>query len=774
MEEAVEVALPFNLPYPLSYISPLPFGEVLGKRVLVPLRRKIVIGCVIGRSTLGMNGLKRIVHVVDKRPILVAEDIEFAKWISRRYFYPLGLTLKNFFPPSFFVDTGGVYTVGREDLEEFTEICAYARGKKYGVTKRELYRIFGKDQVERAISQGVLVPSPTPSTERFLRKRVFYLARDGNFALKGKRQRVYSFIKERGGAELKVLRERFGVTRSFVDDMVKDGFLEKKEEEIVYTGFDGYTLEFSGELTVSQRKVVDGILRNAGEHLIFGVTGSGKTICYFEVAKRVLEEGGQVLIIVPEVSLTPQLFSRARSFFGSSELGLYHSYLSERERSLTWFRALDGSLRVVLGTRSSIFLPMRDLKLIVIDEEHDDSLTQDTGLRYDVRELSWFLARRRGVKVIYSSATPSFTTYYRAKRGEVFLHKLPKRFGVESLPQVEVVDMRKEEEIRPHISKKLFEEMERTLSMGKQVIIFHTRRGYSTYAICSKCGYAFKCVNCSLTLVYHRKERRFKCHWCGYEERYLGKCPSCGSESIKFYGVGSEKVEEFLRELFPEAVVERLDSDAVKKRGKLIEILARFYDREIDILVGTNMVVKGHDFPGVFLVGVTGTDNVLNLPDYRSSEKNFQLLTQVAGRPGRRGEGKVIVQTYNPDHYSTRCVLSHDFDSFFEKEMEFRKDLGYPPFADMLVFVVRAKERETAFDESKRLLEEVLKSFPEAKSFGPFPAPVPRIKGFYRTVTILKGDREKLLEVGWFLKHLLSGSSKISLDLYLNPTSLLF
>ncbi len=772
MGESVEVALPFNLPNTLTYISPIPLSEALGRRVLVPLRRKVVVGCVVGPSD-PVPQARDIKHFVDERPILTHSDIDFARWISKRYFYPLGLTLKHFFPPSFFLDSGGVFTTSRLCVEGFEDIASYVSKKGYGATKRELYRLFGRERVEEAIGLGVLVPPPPPTTERFKKKMVIYSASgDVPSGLKGKKEKIYSYLRENGPKDASFLRKLFKVTGPFLERMVSEGILEKREVEVLPSGFGLDVGDGIKELSSHQEMAVDGILRGGREHLLFGVTGSGKTFCYLEVARRVVEDGRQVLIVVPEVSLTPQLLSRIKGFFPEGRVGLYHSYLSDRERSLVWFRCLDGEFDVVLGTRSSIFLPLRRLGLIVIDEEHDPSLQQDSGLRYDVRELAGFISSKRGVKVVYSSATPSFEVYHRAVKGEVSLHVLPERFKV-GMPEVEVVDMREEEEIAPYISRRLVEAMEDTLSKGKQVIIFHTRRGYSTYAICSKCGYSFKCVNCSLTMVYHRRDRVFRCHWCGYQERFSGACPSCGGEDIRFYGTGSERVEEAIRALFEGISVERLDSDTVRKKGRLSQILSRFYMGEIDVLVGTSMVVKGHDFPGVYLVGVTGTDNILNLPDYKASERNFQLLAQVSGRPGRKGEGRVIIQTYNPSHYSIRHVLNHDFPSFFQEEMAFREELGYPPFLDILLFIVRSKDRALSLEVSKGLFGFLSARFPGLSRFGPFPAPVPRMKGFYRSIVMVKGKKEALVDVGWSVKKGLKLPGSVSLEMQINPETLL-
>ncbi len=772
MGEFVEVALPFNLPYPLIYDSPYPLHKVLGKRVLVPLKKRIVVGCVIGPGKKMLEA-RPIKHIVDKRPLLTEKDIEFAKWISRRYFYPLGLTLKHFFPPAFFIDTGGVFVYsGAEAKGELQEIASFSQ-RKSSVTKRELIRLFGKELTNRAIDEGILIPDPGPSLEKLRKVRVIYEAVPGIEPPGGKKGEIYRFLLDIGGAELGAIRKRFRVTSKYMEKMEKEGYVSRKEEEILYDGFRDFPLEdISVTLSSEQQKVVENILRGGRKHLIFGVTGSGKTFCFLEVAKKVVEGGGQVLIIVPEVGLTPQLLRRVEFCFKGMRLGLYHSYLTERERALTWFRAFDGEVDVVLGTRSSIFLPLRRLKLIIIDEEHDSSLQQDTGLRYDARELADYISETRDVKLIFSSATPSFETYYKAIKGDIALHRLTKRYGSVDMPKVEIVDLKKEGEKLPFLSPRLIDRMKENLEKGRQIIIFHTRRGYSPYAICADCGYTFKCVNCSLTLVYHKRDKTFRCHWCGYEEKGRDRCPKCNSYNIRFYGAGSERVEEEIKKIFPEVVIERLDSDSVRRKGRLTSILSRFHDGGIDILVGTNMVVKGHDFPRVGLVGVTGTDNVLNLPDYKAAERNFQLLAQVAGRSGRRERGDVLIQTYNPNHYSITCVLSHDFEGFFRKEMNFRKELGYPPFKDILLVVLKGKEKDVVKSFSHELREFLEENYPKLIRLGPFPAPVPRIKGFYRIMTILKDEKDRLVDIGWKLLDLKRPSS-IEMDLYINPETLL-
>ncbi len=768
MGEVVEVALPFSLPYPLLYYSEKPFEEVFGRRVLVPLKKKVVVGCVIGRGKGWEGEIKGIKHVIDEKPLLEERDIQLARWLSRRYFYPLGMVLKHFFPPAFFVDTGGVFVFSGNVLQGFEELVGFVKGRR--VTKRELVRLFGKDLVNDAIDKGVLIPDPGPRARDLVKKRKIYRAVPGRSPSKGRKKKVYEYLLSKGEAGEEELKRELKVTKKTLETMREEGFLEVKEVEVLYQGFRDETVERIPGLSEEQREVVKNILSSKeNEHLIFGVTGSGKTYCFLEVAKDFLEKGRQVLIVVPEVGLTPQMLRRVEGYFQGKRLGLYHSYLTDRERALTWFRAFDGDVDLVLGTRSSIFLPLRRLGLIVIDEEHDDSLSQESGLKYDVREVASYMAERWGVKVIYSSATPSFTTYFRAKKGKIFLHKLEKRYGDVELPKVELIDMRGEGR-GVLFSERLVEKIGNTLEKGHQVIVFHTRRGYSPYALCTGCGYTFKCVNCSLTLVYHRSERVFRCHWCGYEEKGKDRCPRCGGYDIRFYGSGSEKVEEELKRLFPGARVERLDSDITRKRYSLTDILFRFYRREIDILVGTNMVVKGHDFPGVRLVCVTGTDNILNLPDYKAAERNFQILTQVSGRSGRKEKGEVVIQTYNPQHYSIQYVLQHDYEGFFEREMEFRKRLSYPPFKDVLLMVLKGKEKKSVKefgDKVKAFLEEKYFNLPR---IGPIPAPVPRLKGLYRMIVLIKGEKEKLIELGW---DVLKSFKSSSIELTINPETLL-
>lgn len=450
-------------------------------------------------------------------------------------------------------------------------------------------------------------------------------------------------------------------------------------------------------------------------------------------------------MLVPEISLTPQTVDRFLSRFGEEKIAVLHSKLSVGERYDQWQKIERGEAKIVIGARSAIFAPVKDLGLIIIDEEHDDSYKSEMSPRYDTKEIATYLAKENNVPVVLGSATPDISTYYKAQNKEIELLELTKRANKSELPEVEIVDLRNElaSGNKTMISKSLYEAIEENLKNKKQTILFLNRRGFSTFIMCRDCGYTAKCKNCDITLTYHLKENKLKCHYCGYETEVLTVCPNCKSKNIRYFGTGTQKLEEQIKELFPQATTIRMDVDTVTKKNSHEDILSKFKDNNIDILIGTQMVVKGHHFPNVTLVGVIAADSSLNIDDYRAHERTFQILTQVAGRAGRgKDKGKVIIQTYNPDAFCIQYAKKQDYKIFYDTEIHIRKQLRYPPFCDIMLIGISDKYYKNVESVSKSIYEDI-KAKIKTKNlpiilYKPVPAPIDKIKNKYRWRIIIK------------------------------------
>jgi len=482
--------------------------------------------------------------------------------------------------------------------------------------------------------------------------------------------------------------------------------------------------------------------------LLHGITGSGKTEIYLNAIETAVAQGRSALLLVPEIALTPAMAGQFFSRFGE-RVAILHSAFTDVERSDQWRRIRSGAASVVVGTRSGVFAPVRNLGLIVVDEEHDGSYKQEETPRYNGRDVSVVRARAGGACVVLGSATPSLESRYNAERGKYTLLELPGRIEARPLPAVELIDMRQEFlETRKQntFSRKLLEALDKRLASGEQTIVLLNRRGFSSFVACRACGERVQCINCSLTLTYHKRDRRLLCHYCGYAEKVPSLCPKCSSEHIYFLGVGSERVEEELHREFPTARIARLDRDTVTGKRQYETILQGFREGSYDILVGTQMIAKGHDIPNVTLVGVVSADMGLGMPDFRAAERTFQLLTQVAGRAGRGSlPGIVLVQTINPDHYAIRFAAAHDYQGFYDKEIHFRRMMRYPPFSAMANVLVRAEKQEAAMRMSSELGSTMTPTPQDLKIMGPAEAPVPRLKNEFRYQFLIKAANRKAL-----------------------------
>ena len=565
-----------------------------------------------------------------------------------------------------------------------------------------------------------------------------------------KQIRILNFLNQNGQATISEIEMFTGASRSIVKTLEKNGYLEILEEEIVRNPFINKNIERDKKLNLTdEQKIAFKTIQKSiddkkyTEALLYGVTGSGKTEVYLQLIDKVLENGKSAIILVPEISLTPQMVDRFIARFGEEKIAVLHSKLSVGERYDQWKKIEKNEAKIIIGARSAIFAPVKDIGLIIIDEEHDLSYKSETTPRYNAKDIAKIIAKQYNIPLILGSATPDLTTYYMAKNKEIDLLKLSKRANNSCLPKVEIVDLRQElaNGNRSMISAELYSAIKENLENRRQTILFLNRRGFSTFIMCRNCGYTVKCKNCNISMTYHRKDNKLKCHYCGNEENVVTICPECKSDKIRYFGTGTQKLESEINKIFPEARTIRMDIDTVTKKNSHEIILNKFKKENIDILIGTQMVVKGHHFPNVTLVGVIAADSSLNIDDFRASERTFNILTQVAGRAGRENlPGKVIIQTYNPDNFSIQYAKDQNYDLFYDTEINLREQLKYPPFCDIIMFVISGKYEQEVKEISNKIYKNLEKKLDIEKCLltRPTPSPIDKIKNNYRWRIIIK------------------------------------
>lgn len=592
---------------------------------------------------------------------------------------------------------------------------------------------------------------------------------------------IINFLRENSGKYTKSeLINVNSISQYKLNKLIEKGLLVVEEEIIFRYNNRTYNIDYEKKLTFEQKYVLDEY-NNSDNNLFLlkGVTGSGKTEVYMRMVEEVLEKNQSAIVLVPEISLTPQMIERFKGRFGRN-VALFHSKLSDGERFDEWFRVKDGKAKLVVGARSAIFLPVKNLGLIIIDEEHENTYKSDQNPKYQTKEVAEFLSEQKGCRIVLGSATPTIETYYRALTGDLKLLELNSRVDGKAMPPMKIVDMRSE--LRSGnislFSRELFREMQEKLSKGEQIILFLNRRGFSTFVSCRSCGYVFKCEECDISMTYHRSGF-LVCHYCGKTKKSPEKCPKCDSKYVKFFGAGTQRVEEEVKKYFKDAKVLRMDVDTTKSKDSYENIYNSFKEGKADILIGTQMISKGLDFKNVTLVGVLAADMSINIPDYRAAERTFQIITQVAGRAGRgEKQGKVVIQTYTPEHYSLEYAVNYDYEGFYEKEFTVRALMKYPPFGKILLINGISKKEELLknfmhkiFNAIKPLAEKEL----EVDVLGPIPCLVSKVKENYRWQIVIKGEFES--EFAKKIKELLYDENKnvyndIRISMDINPNNL--
>lgn len=603
-----------------------------------------------------------------------------------------------------------------------------------------------------------------------------------------KQIRVLNFVKDNEGCTIPDIEAFTDCSRAIVNTLIKNEYLELVEQKVERNPLENKNIENTNnlKLTEEQQNAFNKISASMDskkyeEFLLYGVTGSGKTEVYLQLIDKAQKEGKSAIVLVPEISLTPQMLDRFISRFGKETIAVLHSKLSIGERHDEWERIKENKAKIVIGARSAIFAPVKDLGIIIIDEEHDSSYKSEASPKYDAKEVAKKIAKQENVPLVLGSATPDLRTFYNAKEtGKITLLELTKRANNSNLPKVEIVDLKQElaNGNRSMLSFDLYQAIEQNLKDKLQTILFLNRRGYSTFIMCRNCGYTVKCKNCNISMTYHSYENKLKCHYCGYEEKVVIKCPECGSDKIRYFGTGTQKLEQEILKQFPQAKTIRMDVDTVTKKNSHEQILNKFKNDGIDILIGTQMVVKGHHFPKVTLVGVIAADSSLNIDDYRATERTFQILTQVAGRAGRENlPGKVIIQTYNPENFSIQDAQKQNYQEFYETEIALRKQLKYPPFCDIIIIGFNSLNEQEIKKVSNKAYEYLIKNLnnEEFKTFKPMPSPIDKIQNRFRWRIIIKGNMNEQANgvLNDLLKEIYSENyknTKVSVDV--NPNSM--
>ncbi len=763
----IAVALPVPVPTAFTYSVPPDLADrtAVGKRVLVPFGKRQLTGFILGRAAAdGALDIRPITDVLDEAPLFPEAMVTFFQWVADYYAHPLGEVVHTALPGGLsacevwayqLTDTGrSVLDCGYGSPEELTAMTAMAEGALIceGAGKagngpfpgRMLQRLQKKGWVRR---QRHLRPA------RVRRRRVSFVglaAPEADIVCRSERQqRVVSWLARHGDCPAAVLERAIPGAMRSVSTLIRDGRVKKQMRVVERDPFGEPILpDRPHPLTDAQQQIMDALQQAVDQgfipFLITGVTGSGKTEIYLQLARKVIDTGRSVLVLVPEIALISQMVQRFRARFGE-RVAVLHSGLSDGERFDQWRRICRKAADVVIGARSAIFAPMAAPGLIVVDEEHDTSYKQENGLRYHARDLALVRGRLDGCPVVLGSATPSIQTLFNADIGKLRELTLPCRIFRRPLPEIEIVDLRNFQGRRGDgrfLTDPLAQAMRERLARGEQTLLFLNRRGFAGNPVCLACGSPIRCPHCDISLTYHRKANALRCHYCGFSSAAATRCPSCASDRIRFLGLGTEQLEAAVTKRFPEARIDRMDRDTIARRGALLKILKRLRRGETDVLIGTQMVAKGHDFPNITLVGIVCADLSLNVPDFRSGEHTFQILAQVAGRAGRgQVPGKVILQTFNPDHFSLTAARAQDVRRFYEVEIGFRRRLHYPPFSRLVMLRIEGADRERTAGRAAETAEACRRAASaEVEVLGPIEAPLARIAGQYRWQVLIKGN----------------------------------
>ncbi len=804
MPEFCDVALPVPLDMVFTYRVPAEAAPVVGGRVLVPFRQQRLTGIVVDlHDRTPPVKTKTILSVLDTSPVMEEELLRLGRWIADYYLAPIGEVFRAMLPLNAEFKRAIAYQITKQgrmalhlagtsgssarsrhtpeeqaaevrvldylansaqEMELSPDVRLEPTGNEVLAPERAIVReeaLRSSTRVSKLILSGMvkkkwLVREDVSNVRDATRTVRIAQLKSVEGKLNENQRRLVETLAASGGRVAVETLQSLEVPRSTLSTLVKRGLVDILEEIAPFAVSRGkarpslFTFEFNSAQQAALALLCEAVkARKFSGILLHGVTGSGKTAVYLAGMRAVLEEGRSAILLVPEIGLTPAVAADLHQIFGE-EVAILHSALSDKERAQQWHRIKNGGARMVVGTRSAVFAPVADLALIIVDEEHDSSYKQEETPRYHARDIAVMRAKMANATVVLGSATPSLESYFNAKKNKYRLVELPDRVEQRALPEVEIIDMRQEfqetgqEQV---ISRKLAAEIKDRLERKQQVMVLLNRRGYSPVVLCRTCGKTLQCRNCAISMTHHKREHKMVCHYCGFVAPVPTVCAECGSEYVYFLGTGSEKLEEWLHGMFPQARIARLDRDTVRGHEDFERTLNALSEGELDLLVGTQMIAKGHDIHGVTLVGVVGADSALGLPDFRAAERTFQLLTQVAGRAGRgQTPGKVILQTYFQDHYAVQYAARHDFVGFYEKELRFRSWMHYPPYSALANVLIRSPKLDEALQWSGALGRWFEQNRHEGvRVLGPAAAPILRLKRDYRYHFVLKSpSREKL------------------------------
>ncbi|RIP33575.1 primosomal protein N' [Staphylococcus gallinarum] len=760
-----------SVDFTFDYLVPSRMQSMIqiGMRVVVPFGPRTIQGYIMAiteqpDSNLDISKLKEIKEIQDITAELTPELIELTDWFNK-YFVTKRISMLEVMLPSAIKAKYTKYFV--IDGERINELPMHIK-QRFNNEGQYLYKAAQAngdlDELLPLLSKGVIREHTelSQSLKKKKQKAVRIVeALDIDHVLnaleKSKKQyELYAYLADERQHTI-FLRdiESMGFSKSSVDTLVRKGYIEKYETIVERNPFatNVFEQDEKQQLTQEQQSAYDAIsktieAKTQRTFLLHGVTGSGKTEVYLQTIEQVLQAGKEAMMLVPEIALTPQMVLRFKRRFGD-EVAVLHSGLSKGERYDEWQKIRDGKAKVSVGARSSVFAPFKSLGMIIIDEEHESSYKQEDYPRYHARDIAEWRSQYHQCPLVLGSATPSLESFARAEKNVYQLLSLPNRVNQQAMPEINIVDMREELAAgnRSMFSTELKEAIQLRLDRNEQIVLFLNRRGYASFMLCRDCGHVPQCPNCDISLTYHKSTDQLKCHYCGHQEAAPNICPSCESEHIRQVGTGTQRVEELLQDTFNEARIIRMDVDTTSRKGAHEKLLNDFEAGHGDILLGTQMIAKGLDYPNITLVGVLNADTMLNLPDFRASERTYQLLTQVSGRAGRHEkEGQVIIQTYNPDHYAIKDVQENDYRAFFEKEMNFRKLGKYPPYFFLINFTIAHKDMKKVMKASKHIHQILLQHLSDkALVLGPSPAALARINNEYRFQILVKYKSEVAL-----------------------------
>ncbi len=785
----------------------------VGARVLVPLGRRRITGYVVGTTPEvdTKYTIRPILDILDKEPLFGPDMVPFFKWVADYYQYPIGEVIKTALPGGLTSQSGRTITLTDKGHAELPSVLSsppagagswfpklIEKGQLSRSACTSIWRSKGKKLLLDWQDQGLVIISEVLSSATTKVKTEVCLHLNElppDVSLKKSEEKTLNLIKEQHSNNRAVVSRR-DITKIYsgagkaINSLAEQGILTLKDEQVYRDPFGEQPLFYPrpDTLTPEQEAVLEQILPKVKEQsfvpfLIHGVTGCGKTEVYLQAAETALAQGRSVLVLVPEIALATQIEGHFFSRFGG-KIALLHSGLSSGERFDQWQKIARGEAQIVIGARSAIFAPLVNLGLIIVDEEHDPAYKQDDNLRYNARDLAVLRGRENKAVVLLGSATPAVTSYYNGLNDKFTILTLQKRIFDRPLPEVEIIDLKKVPTVTeqsPLFSPNLRRALQDNFSKGDQSLVFLNRRGFANLLLCQDCGHSITCPHCEVTLTLHKQKQRLICHYCAYQAASAALCPHCRSARVKECGFGTERIEEELQAMVPKATIARLDRDTTSAgRKDFINILKNVRNRETDILVGTQMITKGHHFPHVTLVGIIWADTGLSLPDYKAGERTFQLLSQVTGRAGRGDKpGKVIIQTFQPDHYAVVAAREHDYQSFYDREISLRHALSYPPYS-RLVNIKFSGEKEGLVLQAAQecaLMARKNKAAAGVEILGPAPAPLSKLRNRYRFQLLLKGQHQPTLAgLAHFLRnnpptHIRSNKVRMTLDI--DPDSML-